>query len=99
MSFFGVFVLVVLLIALNDATKRADEAERKVATIPQPLPQHQQAVEQTHDTIVSAFDLDTYIKENNITAFYCSHENKIYWVKDAEMTMFCPEDSTLLYAC
>lgn len=112
MGFFGVLVLVLLVVALNDANKRADAAENAAAQQrqqfthqPQPEPvmayQTSQVSQshQTHDIVLNAFNMDSYMKENNVKAFFCSHENRIYWVKNAEETLFCPNDSTLLYAC
>lgn len=84
-------IIVMLLVALLNANSNKSEPNQNNTTA---LP-----VSNKPDTVVNAFDLDTYMKQNNITAFFCSHENKIYWVKDAENTLFCPHDSTLLYAC
>lgn len=89
---FATIVIVFLLLALHEANKHRDEAPQ-AASLPPQQPQPQS------DVFVHAFDMDAFMAENNIKAFYCSQENRVYWVQNVEGTMFCPNDSTLLYSC
>lgn len=83
------FTLLVLVV-INTAKENNNQ---------QQVVESEQPVSIKNDVIVNAYDMDTYMKENNIKAYFCSHENRIYWVQNVEETMFCPNDSTLLYAC
>lgn len=90
------FIVVVLLLLMYDSiSKRFGDNQIE----PKPEQSEHKLKQSEHDVFVRAFDMDEFMSENNIRAFYCSHENRIYWVQNVEETVFCPNDSTLLYAC
>lgn len=92
-----VILVVLLLVALFD--KRSPEQVKKDADGFQERYRQMKAETKQQDVVVNAYDMNLYMQENNIRAYFCSHENRIYWVQNVEETMFCPNDSTLLYAC
>lgn len=93
-----VILVVLLLVALFD--KRSPEQVKQDAEgFQERYRQMKAEAKQQKDVVVNAYDMDSYMQENNIKAYFCSHENRIYWVQNVEEMMFCPNDSTLLYAC
>lgn len=102
---FELFIICGLLYALRGANKRLEEAGigTKKTTIKKPVEIEYEDTNEydvnSKDSVVTSIDLDAYMQENNIKAFFCSHENRIYWVQNHDELLFCPHDSTLLYAC